>query len=340
MLGRWDDAVESVGRAIEIKPDYAEAHWHRSLLKLQMGDFGDGWREHEWRWKVAGFAIDHFGRHGREYRDGPWLGHTSLRDKTILLYAEQGFGDIIQFCRYVPEVRKLAARVILQVPAALKPLMASLGEQISIVTKNDPTPPFDAHCPLMSLPLACGTGIEAIPAHIPYLTVDPAKARQWREQLGDTRRPRIRLSWPPGAGAGAPRDWTVTLESLAPLLVQDAEFHSLQRPMRPADDEPSPAGLGIADHGDLLGDYGDIAALVGAMDLVIGADTPAAHLAGALGKPVWIILPFAPDFRWLVGRDDSPWYPTARLFMASQFGRWDDVMARVASALHELIAAR
>jgi hypothetical protein len=340
MLGRWQDAVESVDRAIEIKPDYAEAHWHRSLLKLQMGNFRDGWRDYEWRWQVGGFATDHFGLHGREYRRDPWLGRASLQEKTILLYAEQGFGDIMQFCRYVPEIEKLAAHVILQVPAALKTLLASLGNQISIVTKSDPLPPFDAHCPLMSLPLAFGTEVETIPASVPYLSVDPAKARQWQERVGDKRKPRIGLSWPTGARSGAPREWTFTLETLAPLLGRDAEFHSLHKPMRQADDEPSPADLGIVDHANLLADYVDIAALIGEMDLVISADTPVAHLAGALGKPVWIVLPFAPDFRWLIDRQDSPWYPTARLFVQPQFGHWDDVIDRVSTALQALIAAR
>jgi tetratricopeptide (TPR) repeat protein len=340
MLGRWRDAVKSVDRAIEIRPDYAEAHWHRSLLNLQIGDYRAGWQEYEWRWQVAGFATDHFGRHGREYREGPWLGRESLHDKTILLYAEQGFGDIIQFCRYVPEVGKIAGQVVLQAPATLKALLASLDGRVSVVTKSDPLPPFDAHCPLISLPLAFGTEIETIPASVPYLSVDPDKARAWRERLGDKHKLRIGLSWTPGVRSGERHEPAVTRETLAALLGQDAEFHSLQKPMRSADDEPLPAESGIADHRDLLADYGDIAALVGEMDLVIATDMPAAHLAGALGKPVWIVLPFAPDFRWLVDREDSPWYPTARLFVPSQFGHWDDVVDRVLAALRPLIAAR
>lgn len=339
MLKRDDEAMASADRAIAIRPDHAEAHWQKALLHLQRGDFREGWREYEWRWQSAQFASNQFSLHGREYDTPPWLGEESLPGKTILLHAEQGFAEVIQYCRYAREVEQRQAKVVLHVPVPLKELMASLSDTIGVITKTDAMPDYDLHCPLMSLPLALGTTLATVPGSVPYLAADPRKLRDWQDRLGERRKLRVGLAWPEGARAPLERQLAVPFDALAPLLGQDAQFHSLQRALRKPEREIPFAELGVSDHGEALADLGDLAALIAAMDLVIAADTMQAHLAGALGKPVWIVLPAVADVRWLIGREDSPWYPTARLFVQQRFGDWGEVMERVAKALQTAAAA-
>ncbi len=239
MLKRRDEAMASVDRAIAIRPDHAEAHWHKALLHLQRGDFRDGLRQYEWRWQSAQFASNQFSLHGREYDTRPWLGGESLQGKTILLHAEQGFSEVIQFCRYAREVERQGARVILHVPVPLTELMASLSGTIGVITKTDPMPAHDLRCPLMSLPLALGTTLATVPATVPYLAADPGKLRKWQDQLGERRRLRVGLSWSEGARSPLERVLAVPFDVLTPLLGQDAEFHSLQRAFRKPEREHS-----------------------------------------------------------------------------------------------------
>jgi hypothetical protein len=267
------------------------------------------------------------------------LGASSPSGKTILVHHEQGLGDTLQFIRYVPLLARAGARVVLRLPAALLEIMRTLEGVAQIVSDTDPLPAHDLHCPVMSLPLAFGTTMQTIPAGVPYLRADPARTDRWGACLGTKLRPRIGLVW---AGRQRPpinyaRD--LPLAALRPLLQLDAEFLSLQREMAPADSIALASMRGISRHGDALGDFADTAALLANLDLVIAADTSVVHLAGAMGTPVWVMNRYAPCWRWLRGRTDSPWYPTARLFRQTSFGDWAGVVAQIGQALTAVLGS-
>jgi tetratricopeptide (TPR) repeat protein len=328
-MNRHEEALASYDRALTLKPDYADANFNKGLLKLLLGNYEEGWPLYEWRRQLAqqqkNFA--------RNFSQPLWLGDQSIANKTILLYAEQGLGDVIQFVRYAPMVEALGAKVILELPPTLVPLLRTLKGDIAVIAKGDLLPEFELHCPLMSLPLAFKTTLATIPAEVPYLAVDPHKQHEWRERLGPKLRPRVGLAWSGSDTHKHDRHRSISLRSLAPLLRSDLEFHSLQKEVRP-DDQTVLAGFtAIRTHDAYLRDFADTAALVAELDLVVTVDTAVGHLAGALGKEVWILLPYAPDSRWLMQRSDSPWYPTARLFRQSSRGHWEDVIADVCSAL-------
>ena len=254
------------------------------------------------------------GNSKRNFTQPQWFGHENIAGKTILLPAEQGFGDTIQFCRYVPLVAARGARVILEVQEPLSELMTSLTGASQIVSKGDPLPDFDIHCPLLSLPLAFGTRLETIPSAVPYLRASSQAVMNWDTRLGPKRRPRMAL---PGLVEPThPNDHnrSIGLGALLPLLDIDATFVSLQKDVRTEDATVLKERSDLLHFGDALKDFSDTAALISNLDLVISVDTSVAHLAGALAKPVWVLLPFIPDWRWLLDRADSPWYPTARLF--------------------------
>jgi hypothetical protein len=266
-----------------------------------------------------------------------WDGLQSLYDKTILLHAERGYGDAIQFCRYAPQVAARGARVLLEVPAPLRQLMSSLRGVTQIFAAGESLPAFDTHCPLMSLPHAFGTKLETIPSATPYLRAPADAVSVWAQRLGATKRPRIGIAW-----AGAPshendRDRSIALRALLPLIEVDATFVSLQKELRAGDEAALQENAGIVLPGGELRDFTDTAALVANLDLVVTADTSVAHLAGALGKPVWILLPFTPDWRWLIDRNTSRWYPSARLFRQTSPEGWNEVVARVKAALPDVV---
>jgi tetratricopeptide (TPR) repeat protein len=323
-LGRFGEALADYERAIALDPTHVFAHLNKALLRLLLGDFDEGWRLYEWRWKAEQR------RSARTFRQPLWLGDRPIAGKTVLLHAEQGFGDTIQFCRYAPLVAALGARVILEVPAALFSLVSTLDGSLTIVERGgNPLSPVDLHCPLMSLPLALKTGVATIPAKVPYLRADPEKLMAWRERLGERSRPRIGLAWSGAKRHRNDHNRSIPLRLLEPLLGLPFEFHSLQKEIR-SDDAPIRPGLAqIHSHASGLADFSDTAALIEQMDLIISVDTSVAHLAGALGKPVWILLPFIPDFRWLLGRTDSPWYPTATLFRQPAIGDWSSVIKKI-----------
>jgi hypothetical protein len=273
----------------------------------------------------------------REFPQPLWLGVEDIAGKTILLHSEQGFGDAIQFCRYVPLVAARGARVILEVRPPLAALMATLAGPSAVIAKGDPLPDFDLHCPLLSLPLAMGTRLETIPAQVPYLRARPELSAAWAERLGARMRPRIGLCWSGNATNERDSQRTMRLADFLPLLDLDATFVSLYQDIRP-DDAPVLAGRpDILQFGEALKPFTETAALIGALDLVISVDTSMAHLAGALGKPFWVPLSYVPEWRWLLKREDSPWYPTARLFRQDEGRAWDGVVARMRTALGDLI---
>jgi tetratricopeptide (TPR) repeat protein len=359
-LWRFDEALASYDRALALRPDLADGHFSAALCRLMLGDFTRGWQQHEWRWETVQLKGTK-----RPFAQPQWIGDHSLADKTILLHAEQGFGDTLQFCRYVPRVAALAGRVILEVPRPLARLMATLPGGATIVARGDPLPDFDAHCPLLSLPLAFATQLETIPSQTPYLSAPADAMRAWRDRLdanrldtdrldtnrldtnrfGKTARPRVGLVWAgdprkklPGANR-IDRQRSVVFDQLAPILqVRDCEFHSLQK----GDDaiqQLRDSGLdhGVIDNSAHLHDFADTAALIQNLDLVIAVDTAVAHLAGALGKPLWLINRYNTCWRWLLDRDDSPWYPTARLFRQDKTRQWEPVMARIQAALQQYV---
>jgi Glycosyltransferase family 9 (heptosyltransferase) len=312
---------------------------HLGLLRLLTGDFAGGWPQYEWRWKTHPLAAAK-----RDFAQPLWRGVEPIAGKTILIHSEQGFGDAIQFCRYVPLLAARGARVILEVERPLLGLMRELAGVAMVVAKGDALPDCDLQCPLLSLPLAFGTQIETIPSQTPYLAAPVPAASSWSARLGPklgpNPRPRIGLAWSGRPTYRNDHIRSISLHALLPLLDVDATFVSLQKDVRSEDVALLQQRRDILHFGDALADFSDTAALISQLDLVISADTAVAHLAGALARPVWILLPFVPDWRWLLDRDDSPWYPTARLFRQSQARKWGEVVETIRAALRERIDDR
>ena len=327
-LGRWDEALASYQRAVDARPDYAEPRWNMSLLHLLRGDYARGWELFEWRWKTADIAP-----HFRQFAQPLWLGQEDIADKTVLVHSEQGLGDTIQYARYVHDVIERGAQVVFETPAALQALMASSFPAARVVAKNTPDLEFEFQVPLASLPLAFGTTVETIPGRVPYLAVDDARQREWNARLGPGTKKRIGIAWAGNPAQRNDHNRSMALRHFAPLLAMDFEFHCLQKDLRPGDREALAQFPQMRRWDAELRDFADTAALANALDLVICVDTSIAHLAGALGLPTWILLTYRADYRYLLDRDDSPWYHSARLFRQARVGDWDAVIERVRVAL-------
>jgi tetratricopeptide (TPR) repeat protein len=330
-LGRLDAAQADLEHAIALEPELAAAHWNLGLLSLLRGRLAQGWQGHEWRWKVEQLTL---GRERRRFEQPLWLGEQAPEGRTILLWAEQGLGDTLQFCRYAQLLAARGATVILEVQPPLAGLLAAQPGPFShrVIARGDPLPPFDLHCPLMSLPLAFGTELATIPGQAPYLAADPQRTARWTGQLGPARKPRVGVAWSGYPVHKNDHNRSIAFTQFAQLLTPACEFVSLQKEYR-GGDAGALAASPVRDVSAQLDDFSDTAALCAAMDVVVAVDTSIAHLAGALGKPVWILLPEASDWRWLLERDDSPWYPGARL-VRQRFGEdWSAVLARVRADL-------
>jgi tetratricopeptide (TPR) repeat protein len=316
--------IQQYQQVLAIDPDHAIAHWNLALTYLLLGDFKRGWTEHEWRTRCESLA------NPAEFDKPRWTGEP-LDGKTILLHPEQGLGDILQFVRYAPMVTARGGKVLLQCqPPLVRLLQNDLGIS-QVISVTDPLPEFDVHCPVMSLPFVFGTEIGSIPAQIPYLFADPEDAAAWRLKLENgSNKPRIGLVW-----AGSPthkndRNRSIRLANLSRLLSMDScRFFSLQK--GPASNQLSMPTL--IDHTADLHDFADTAAFVANLDLIITVDTAVAHLAGGMGKIVWLLLPHNPDWRWLLDRDDSPWYPTMRIFRQQRAGDWESVITRIVAEI-------
>jgi tetratricopeptide (TPR) repeat protein len=326
-LRRRDEALASFRRAQALAPERADLHVNEDLTLLQMGRLREGFSAYEWRRRAAQAALP----------GTLWLGGEQIAGKTIFLQAEQGLGDTLQFIRYAPLLAAQGASVVAAVPAALRPLIATM-ENVTALDESDGQPAADFHCPIMSLPLAFATELATIPANVPYLRASPDRVAHWHQRLPTTASPRIGLVWAGSAGFEGDRRRSMPFAALnaklGPLAAASGiTFVGLQR------DIPARDVVAVGEAGDFLNigpelrDFTDTAAVVSLLDLVIGVDTAVVHLAGAMGKPVWIMLPFSPDFRWLLDRTDSPWYPTARLFRQPAPGDWTNVIARIADGL-------
>jgi tetratricopeptide (TPR) repeat protein len=327
-LDRPQEALMSVSRALACKPDFAQARFVDSLARLTLGDFRVGWRAYESRWQGRNLSSQR-----RNFTAPLWLGEGALKGKTILLHAEQGFGDTLQFVRYAPAIAARGAKVILEVQRELVRLLSSVAGIEAVIGRGEALPPFDLHCPLLSLPLACRTELQTIPASVPYLEPAADDIRQWHELLPQGR-PRIGVVWSGDPSHDNDVNRSIRLNRFAPLsAVPDVDFVSLQHKVR---DEDQAA---LRDHENLFRcqrgfrDFADTAAVIANLDAVISIDSAVAHLTGAMGKPLLLLLPLGADFRWLRERTDSPWYPTAHLFRQTQFGDWSGVIASVAQEL-------
>ena len=324
--GELEDALMSYDRAIELDATRAEPKWNRALVKLSQGDFTEGFRLYEARWGVKSLKLN------KRFPDQSlWQGREPLKGKTVLLHAEQGYGDTIQFCRFAGQVRQLGARVILSVPHSLKALLrSSLGAEL---IDQSSTVDFDLHCPLLSLPRALATTLANIPESAGYLRPAEKIRAAWATRLSITNdRPNVGLVWSGRATHTRDAVRSMSFGTLWPLLNHRIRFIGLQKDVRPPDVEPL-ADSPIENVGGALQDFADTAAVIANLDLVITVDTSVAHLAGALGKPVWILLPRVADWRWLRAREDSPWYHSARLFRQIVPKDWGPVVEQVNEAL-------
>ena len=328
-MNRHAEAIVCFERAQAVQPDMVDAQVNESLARLALGDFDAGWKKYQWRLLTASF-------HRRKSPRPLWLGNWDIAGKTILLHGEQGLGDTLQFSRYVPLVARLGAQVILAVQRPLAPLLAGLAGVSVLRAQGDAIPPYDGYCPLPSLPLAFRTTVDTIPAEVPYIGVPADRAAKWRPVTEAIGRPRIGLMWAGNLAVPNRRRW-IGLRHLLPLTqMRDLHFVALQREL-PEGDAPLLATAQVPTFlGDHQADLADTAALIAGLDLVITVDTAIAHLAGALGKPVWVLLPFSADWRWLRQRADSPWYPTARLFRQPALGDWAGTVTQVEAALRHL----
>jgi tetratricopeptide (TPR) repeat protein len=331
-----DAAIAKYRKAIELEPAYVRAHYNLALALLTVGNFREGWEQYEWRWKLSEFPF-----RGRDFGRPLWNGEN-IEGKTILLHAEQGLGDAIQFVRYLPMVAERGAKIILQCHAELHRVFRGIAGGIPMVAFGEDPGEFDLQCPLLSLPRAFGTEVGTIPGSVPYLSAEAELVEQWRRRLGENDgKLKVGLVWAGNPKYRTDRTRSLRLADLAPLAaIERIKFYSLQKGLAAEQTKNPPSAMELIDLGPDLKDFADTAAAISALDLVISADTSVPHLAGALGKPVWTMLQFVPDFRWMLGRADSPWYPTMRLFRQQRSGDWGGVVARVAEALGEYARGR
>lgn len=319
-LGQVDQALATCEMVLANAPEHAEAHWNRGLLLLLKGEYREGWREYEWRWRKRGFTSP-----VRNFSQPMWRGEPAA-GKTILIHAEQGFGDTLQFCRYVPLVAQRGMRVILECHPPLAPLMEVLSGVSEVVPMGAPLPDFDLHLPLLSLPLMFDTTLANVPAIIPYLAAPDNRRPIFSDVFRENQGLRVGICWA-GKGYPDPRR-SCPVELLAPLAeISGPEWYSLQVGWQ------GPLPFPMHDLTGRINDFADTAALMARLDLVISIDSAVAHLAGALAVPTWTLLPHAPDWRWLLEREGSPWYPSMKLFRQSASGDWQGVVDRLVGVL-------
>lgn len=341
-LKQYDAALADYDKSIAVDPDFSDAYWYKGLLKLLLGDYQEGWKLYEWRWKTQSMVK---AKVARVTAKPLWLGRESLVGKAIILYEEQGQGDSLQFCRYIPMLAALGAKVFFEVSSSMAGLASTLKGNPVIVKKGEPLPEFDFHCPLMSLPLAFATRVETIPSES-YLSTQPEYVEKWRPVLADKLGKdllRVGLCWAGGVRPDHPDAMRIDairslrFAQLKPLLdCKNSTFVSLQLgpPKDQLDDNR------VLDISSELKNWSDTAAVISLLDLVITVDTSVCHLAGALGKKFWLLNRYETCWRWFLEREDSPWYPTARVFRQQKPGDWESVIARVKEELSVILLSK
>ena len=320
-LNRIAAAQDGYAQLLAIAPGHVDANLNAGVCRLLGGDLEQGWKAYEWRWHKPGFRDL-----AAQWAAPLWLGAESLQGKRILIYAEQGLGDTLQFCRYARLLTERGATVLMLVQAPLKRLLAGLPGTAQVLSEGDAVPAVDYRCPMMSLPLALGTTAASIPAWPAYLASAPGLRAQWAQRLGAHERARVGVVWAGNASHASDAQRSIPLREFAALLAAPVDFVALQKEIRVLDALVLRQHRQVLQAGALLGDFADTAGLVDNLDLVICVDTSVAHLAAAMGKPVWLLLPFAPDWRWMLEREDSPWYPSVRLFRQQVAGDWGAVL--------------
>jgi hypothetical protein len=331
--GRIEEALAWYERALAFRPDFADAHVAKAMNLLLRGHYAEGWQSYEWRWRMETFSSPK-----RNFPQPQWRGEA-LRGRRILLHGEQGFGDCLQFLRYVPMVQAAGGVVVLEIQGRLMRMCALLPGVTELFAYGQPLPAVDCHCPLLSLPLAFGTALESIPAKVPYLSI-PSEARERARRIAwPVDGLRVGLVWAGSANHLKDKVRSLGLAMFEPLLaLEGVHFFSLQ--LGEAANQRSAEDSRISDLGLMTRDMADTAAQIEQLDLVLSVDTSVAHLAGALGKPLWVLLSDVADWRWLRSREDSPWYPTARLFRQKERGNWGEVLERVGAELVPLAEER
>jgi len=331
-LNCLEEAGEAYRQATLRDPELAEAYLELGHCRLAAGDFEAGWQLYEWRWKTMQLAPQYL-----PTTQPLWLGEEGLENKTILLWAEQGLGDVIQFARFVPRVADLGGKVILRVPRVLRTLLQSLDTRITLIDEQEALPAYDCHCPLMSLPLALG--IAGPPDAVPYLQADAARIQHWSDTLGPRQRLRIGLVWAGKQGERINVTRDMPLSVLLPLAELDVDIVCLQKEIPAADIDVFKQFPRRYRSETSLSDFSETAALMENLDIVISVDTAVAHLAGALSKPCWLLLRQSSEWRWQLERADSPWYPSMRIFRQHQQGNWPEVVDLVCQEIQQLVSA-
>ena len=327
-LGYFEEALKNYDQALTASPNNINAIWNKSLLLILIGKYSEGWSLYESR-----LVKEDTGHLYYKLPQLSWRGTDDLKDKTLLIYGEQGLGDVIQFVRYLKKINEHGIKTILEVPKTLVSIISTLDVPLTLIEKGLKLPDFDAHCPLLSLPYVFKTTVDTIPNSIPYLFSNQEKVFKWKEQLGSLNRKRVGLVWSGSSKHNNDHNRSIQLELFSDILKLPFEWHSLQKEYRDSDKEFLSSNTQIHQHDVQLSDFSDTAALIDCMDLVISVDTSVAHLAGALGKEVWILLPHVPDYRWMLNRNDSPWYPTAKLFRQDSSKNWGGVLNQIKQKL-------
>jgi tetratricopeptide (TPR) repeat protein len=339
--GRFEQTAEIWRRIIEIDPNSPDHHGSMAMCLLTLGDLTGGWREYEWRWQCESFSKNVRRSPQREWGCAQGPGRPDVSGRTILLYAEQGIGDTIHFVRYATILAQRGARVLVECPWSLKLLLGTCPGVRLVWARGEQLPEYDWHIPMLSLPAALETTVQTIPGNVPYLFADPARSKAWRTRVDGAAKGRLRvgLVWAGSPGYVNDARRSISPALLAPLAqIGGVTLFSLQK--GPATDKKPPPDLRLVDFTISLTDFAESAALIEQLDLIISVDTAVAHLAGAMGKAVWTLLRHIPDWRWMLHRSDTPWYPTMRLFRQRAADDWPGVIEEVGQALAALVESR
>lgn len=331
-MRRHEQAITSYNKSIDIDPNDADSRWNKALCELSLGNFDSGWELYEWRWKTESFSSTL-----RNFKEPKWLGREDISGKTIFIYTEQGLGDTIQFCRYVEFLKELGATVLLEVPRALMNLLVELKGVDELISKGNPIPYFDFHCPLLSLPYALRNTVKAIPNKSPYLTIHNQLVQKWKNYFGNEGFT-IAICWQGNPKAKIDRGRSFTVDSFLPIAeLENVRLISLQKGFGAEQLEHSK----LVNQVETLADdfdsdnrrFLDSAAVMKSVDLVITSDTALTHVAGSLGIETWLPLRYVPDWRWLLNGNSSPWYPHHRLFRQPRAGDWESVFKQMAKEI-------